>query len=847
MRPRGSAGLLALASRRYLLAHRLQVALAVLGVALGVAVVVAIEIAVGSAETSFEQATEILEGGTTDRIVGGTGGLPEEIWGLVRRDLALRRAAPIVEIADARVDASGLRVTVLGVEPIAEAALRPRLGAATGETTADFAGFIAHSGAAVVGATLATELGIGAGDRFGISVAGRPAELEVVWVLAAGDDGQERALARTIWVDIATAQRIGGRLGRLSRIDLILPAGAAGDRVRQELRARLPPGVVLESSSRASQTAGATAAFRVNLMALSLLALVCGVFLVANSTTFSVVQRRRLFALLRCLGATRRQVALLILRESLWLGLVGSTLGIGVGILLARGLLGAVGRTVETFYLAQPGVVGLVPEPLALVKALVLGVGATMLAAAPAAHEASAARPSASLSRSAYERRSAVWRARAGWVAVGLVLLAAGLMPLPGLATSFAAIFAALLAFAAIVPSVAGWVATLLLPLRLPLVARLAVGGMFTSLSRTGMALAALAVAVSVTLGISVMIASFRTTVERWLGQVLAADLYVSAVEGSRTALDPRVAAGLGAIEGVAAVETVRFLEGRDRDGESLLLQAIGPQEGRDPNYRFIEGDPSTAWPLFRAGDAVLISESMAWRKRLGVGDRLGITTDRGLRDYDIVGVVEGYGSDRGVVTISRVTFERVFDDRLLSGAGIFLAPGADADRIRDLVAARLDPGVFRVVSQAGLRESSLEIFDRTFAVTATLRTLAGVVAFIGVLAALLALQLERTRQLGVYRALGLLPRQLRAMVMLETSLLGLLAGLLALPAGTALAAAMVFVINRRSFGWTMDFVLVPAQLAGAVALAVVAAALAGLYPAWRMAATSPAQALREE
>jgi putative ABC transport system permease protein len=121
------------------------------------------------------------------------------------------------------------------------------------------------------------------------------------------------------------------------------------------------------------------------------------------------------------------------------------------------------------------------------------------------------------------------------------------------------------------------------------------------------------------------------------------------------------------------------------------------------------------------------------------------------------------------------------------------------------------------------------------------------VVAFVGVLAALLALQLERTRQLGVYRALGLLPRQLRAMVMLETSLLGLLAGLLALPAGVALAAAMVFVINRRSFGWTMDFEVLPGQLVGAVALAVVAAALAGLYPAWRMAATSPAQALREE
>jgi putative ABC transport system permease protein len=151
------------------------------------------------------------------------------------------------------------------------------------------------------------------------------------------------------------------------------------------------------------------------------------------------------------------------------------------------------------------------------------------------------------------------------------------------------------------------------------------------------------------------------------------------------------------------------------------------------------------------------------------------------------------------------------------------------------------------VRSTRALREASLEIFDRTFAITGVLRTITIVVAFVGMLAALMALQLERVREVGVLRALGLTPRQVWAVITGQTGLMGLLAGILAVPGGLVLAGVLVLVINRRSFGWTMPIDPTPSILLQGVALSVLAAVLAGLYPAWRMATASPAEALRDE
>jgi putative ABC transport system permease protein len=309
--------------------------------------------------------------------------------------------------------------------------------------------------------------------------------------------------------------------------------------------------------------------------------------------------------------------------------------------------------------------------------------------------------------------------------------------------------------------------------------------------------------------------------------------------------LDPVLVARLAATPGVARAGTSRsvLVPG---PGGPVQIVALDVDPARPPRWRFREGSADPVWG--ESGDAVIVSEPYANRHRARVGDAVRLRTDRGDRGFRVGGVFYDYGSSAGVVVMSRRTYDRFWDDRRVSGLAIEAAPGTDLGGLMAAVRARAAGGQEIVVrSNRALREASLEIFDRTFAITGVLRTLTVAVAFIGMLAALMALQLERAREIAVLRTLGLTPRQVWGLVTAETGLMGLLAGVLAVPGGLMLAGILVFVINRRSFGWTMPIDPSPAILLQGVALSVLAAVLAGLYPAWRMARALPADALRDE
>ena len=253
-------------------------------------------------------------------------------------------------------------------------------------------------------------------------------------------------------------------------------------------------------------------------------------------------------------------------------------------------------------------------------------------------------------------------------------------------------------------------------------------------------------------------------------------------------------------------------------------------------------------WPAFEDGQAVIISEPYAYHHELQVEDCVRLRTERGEHAFPVAGIFTDYGSDQGLVMLSRQTYEQFWDDRGISSLGLYVTPernvAAMVASLRGLVDAEQE---VLIGSNRALREASLDIFDRTFTITSVLHVLTTAVAFVGVLSALMALQLERERELGVLRAIGFTPRQVWGLITAQTGLMGLVAGLLALPVGMMLASVLVFVINRRSFGWTLQLEIVPNMLLEAVCLALLAALLAGLYPACKMARTSPALALREE
>jgi putative ABC transport system permease protein len=200
------------------------------------------------------------------------------------------------------------------------------------------------------------------------------------------------------------------------------------------------------------------------------------------------------------------------------------------------------------------------------------------------------------------------------------------------------------------------------------------------------------------------------------------------------------------------------------------------------------------------------------------------------------------------VALLRRDIYERYWDDPGASSLGLYVAPNLAVDGVkREMENLARGAKGLSIRSNREIRDASMDVFDRTFAITHVLRLLAIAVAFIGILSALLALQLERTREFAVLRALGFTPRQLAGLVLAQTGFLGLAAGLLALPLGLLLAHALVTVINLRSFGWSMDLTVAPGLLAQAPLLALAAAFLGGLYPAWRAARMKPAEGLREE
>lgn len=840
-------------SRRYLLRHPWQIGLSVLGVAMAVAVVVGIDLANSSATRAFRLSVEGVAGKATHEITAGPSGVDETLYTRLRVEGGCRHTAPVVD-GWVRVERLGRPLRLFGIDPFAEALFRDFTRTLNeDERAGGLDRFLALPGAVIATGGLAAELGVEPGDTFAVRSGGREHELTLVGLVEPKDDLARESSRDLLVADVSTAQEVLDRRGRLSRIDVILDPSDGG--AEERLRALLPAGVELGAkAARAGALDQMTRAFRLNLQALALLALLVGMFLIYNTMTFSVVQRRSLIGTLRALGVTRREIFAMVAAEALLVGLVGSAAGLALGVVLARGLLALVVRTINDLYFVL-SVREVDLSGWGWLEGVLLGVGGTLAAAVAPAREATRAPPRAVLQRSHVERRARHALPRLSAAGVALVVAAAALVAVPSksLPLAFASVFLVALGCACLVPG-ATYEAMRLA--RRPaasvfgILGSLAARGVAATLSRTGVAMASLVIAVAMTVGVGVMIRSFRATLVDWLEVTLQADAYVSPVDldtGASRPLDPELVARLAAVPGVGSATTSRRVRVGSPAGE-LELAAVGVDRAAFRVYSFARGRADEVWRRFVDG-AVIVSEPYAFHHGVGVGDRVELRTDRGLHAFEVAGVYYNYASDRGIVTLHRDTYERYWDDRGVQAMGIYAAAGVDVDELaaRLRTAAQESGGAVTVAANRELRRRALAIFDRTFVITGVLRLLAVAVAFVGVLSALMALQLERARELGVLRANGLTPGQVWGLVTAQTGLMGLASGVLAVPVGMVLASMLIHVINKRSFGWTLAMEVTPLALVQAVGLALAAALAAGIYPSYKMSRSSPALALREE
>lgn len=843
----------------------------VLGVGLGAAVFTSVRLAVDASLDAFTRGMDLLTGQAELSVTMPGSRLDDALVARLVRAPGVAAASPVLTawvLAEHGPHGSGSTVfRLLGLDPLLDAELRD-LGEAAPDGAADggrserakerrvWSRLMTEPGAVALGPRLAERLGVGKGDVIELNVAGRDARVKVAAVLSdeglALADGGQMALA-----DMATAQELTGLPGQVDRIDLRLAPGAT----EADIRPLLPPGALLGPASAGRESGEAMiGAYRLNLTVLGFMSLFVGMFLVYSLVAVAAASRRRELAILRSLGASRGALLALFLAEGALLGLLGWLASLPMSFVLVPRLLTAVNATISTLFV-RVNVESLSVSPSETLMSLLVTVGVSVAAALQPAREAQAVPPREALAMVGIHGRATRVR-RPALMGLALILLAwpvsllpsPGAFPLPG----YAAIFLLFAGFSLLCP----WLVRAVSSVALPFLARL--GGAPGLLAgravreadaRTALSVGALVTAAALFLALSIMVQSFRSTFGLWLTQTVSGDLFVrpalSDENGYLTPMSP---------------EALRWIEEHGNGAVSLPYQRVNLTLRGEPyqleimdvglfakrglgSFLFLRGDPGKALELAGAGRGVLVSEVLANRMGLGLGDRFRDTVAGVRLDEEIVGVVRCYRTRGGVAYLDPRRWEALGGGFTPNGVRMYF-PGADpeagAEAFRQaLLSSPAGQGLEASVG-AELRREIERIFDQTFAVTSVLLLVALAVAALGIAGALTVMVLERSREVRTMVALGGSRGQVRAMILWEACLL-VAAGLVAGSAcGFILSAILIYVVNRVSFGWTFLYSVDWPALALGLPL-IFAACLAASLPALRAALSGPPAAVLRE
>jgi putative ABC transport system permease protein len=847
--------LIRLAAWRSLTHDRTRSLITVLGVALGVAVVLAIRLANEGVLQSFRNSLDHVAGKSRLQVGAGEAGFDENLFPAISETPGVAHAFPVIQAVTPVAGLPSEVLLVLGVDVLADAGMREYRGPAP--ELPDPLLLLTEPDAILLTDRFARDQGLPLNGSIRLLTPAGPKAFAIRGLLA--DSGAARTLdGRFAVLDIAAAQLAFGKLGRLDRVDLLLDDQADPEQVAALLRQRLPPEVAVERpEARNAQVEKMLASFQLNLFVLSLIALFVGMFLVYNTMAVSVVRQRRPIAILRGLGVSRIQILLIVTTEGGLLGLVGAGLGAALGVFLARGTLQALSQTVSSLYtFIRPE--ALPPSGSLIVQAILLGCGTAVLSALPPAWEATMVTPREASAVATLERRHRPWRL--SLAGVGLAVLAYGLAqagpvggrPLFGYAAALCLLLGATLLCPALLLAFQRTLAAGLTGPRF-LEAWLAAGNIGRARRRSAVAVGAMVVGLAMLVSVSTMIQSFRRTVEAWIEQTIRADLYLSRasrlIKGADTRLPATTLDEVRRIPGVAEVDGFRGIRVDDGQGGRFLLGAgdldVVARRGR---LLFRRGDPATILAEARAQDRLIVSETFAERYRLAEGDEVTLRPPGQTVRLRIAGVYYDYTTEGGVAVMDRGLFQGLWKDGWINSIVLYLHPGADSQTIRQEILRRLAGQEDLVIfSNRALKARVLEIFDQTFAITYALEFIALLVAALGVLNTLLASVLERTREIGMLRSVGCTRGGILRTVVCEAAFLGALANVLGAVAGLALSLILIYVINKQSFGWTIQFTFPARPILEYTVLTLVTSLAAGAFPAWRASRVPVAEAVRYE
>jgi putative ABC transport system permease protein len=820
--------------------------LTVLAITLGVAVVLAIDLAGTAAAGSFRSSMETLAGDNDLEIVTA-GGVPENILGTLEALPYPMRITPRIEdyalIADTKQS-----FPLIGLDLVAQA---NRGGSSfTFSGAADAWNDLTANDSVWVGESLGRK----PGERISLIINDRAATYTVRGVFP-DSSGSTSAIV----MDIAAAQRVLKRSGRIDRIFIQVPESPNLEGWQQRLRHAIPAGVqVRAAGAGTNENRRMLAAFRWNLKLLSYIALVVGAFLIYNTISVSVVRRRAEIGIVRALGASRGLVLAAFVGEAGCFGFLGALIALPLGRIMAAGAVQLMGATVEALYVSsRPGVSEL--TPISILLALVIGVGVSVASAYSPAREASFVPPVEAMARGQREYTTQVHKTRDIWIALVLALSAAGASRLPaiggkplfGYLASLLLICASALAMPELVDLISS-VASRLLKKVLGVEAVLASRSLSSSLRRTSVLVGALSTAIAMMTAVGIMVGSFRETVLLWMGDQLPADLYLRPAGNPAADRHPTISVELtekiARLPGVAAIDRLReyeiSYEGMPAGLGSIELNILRSYHNAD----FLSGRRTNeVLAELRDSNEVLVSEPFANKHNVRAGDSITLSLGETRASFRVADVYYDYSSERGSILMDRNVMLRYLPDPAASNLAIYVAPSARLEDVRAEI-ERVAAG-YRVLmfTNRDLRGEALRIFDRTFAITYALEAIAVLIAVMGVAGALLALVIDRRRELGLLRFLGATSGQIRKLIVVEAGLIGFVANFAGIALGFTLSLILIYVINKQSFGWTIRFHWPVAVLLGALTLVYAATVLAGLYPAEVAVRLNPVEVVHEE
>ena len=774
--------------------HRLRVAMTTLGIALGVAVFFAVRTANAALLDSLALTVERLAGKSTLEVSAGETGFPEQNLDIVRATPGVQLAEPVIEVIVHTAFQDEGNLLILGVDTTGDQQLRQYEFDASQSQIADPLTYLAEPQSILLSRAFAERHGLHIGDHLPIFTAHGKMDFTVQGIFKPTGVGEVFG-GNIAVMDVYSAQTVFNRGHNFDRIDLMNAPSVPVAELQRRLQARLPAGIeVMRPEMMGQALENAVAAMRLGMLMTSFIALLVGVYIIFNSFTIAVNQRWKEIGILRAVGVERHNINAMFLGEALFMGVLGSGLGIAIGFYLATGASRVMGSIAASVYGIVSTAVPPRLHPNLVFTSFALGVGASIAGAWFPARAASYLNPILALHNIESRQREAAL----GWgrVTLGAALLVISLLLIQyspsGVGMEFEFSYAAvmLLGLTILLPMLVHWAARAIRPAMDwagGSEGALAVDAMIQSPRRSAATVGALMVGLMFVFSTGAYIQSYKHMIDRWTTQMLNSDLVVATSALLRSTsyhFSEDLGRRIATLPEIKRVENIRFTVVPYRTDMAAISAIEMDNFLARSSDAILKGSNRDVKQLLPQGKGVMVSKNFATRWHNEVGDQVHLNTPTGPLDLPILGVVEDYRSDKGTIFLDRAVYKHYWNDDAVDFIDITLKPGQDPAAVKREI-QQMTAGTEHAIiyTNSEFRNWIDGLVDSFFILNYMQLVVAIIVAVVGIANTLIISVAERRREFGIVRAIGGYRAQIRKMVLLEAlaiSVVGVIVGAVA-------------------------------------------------------------------